>query len=116
MRQRVTVVVPCVCVIYDQHVVIPPSPPSVHSFIDATENHGKAASTYRSSSGRQLGEEVTSALKEITSLLNTVVHRVQKVENELKCQKTSTSSSSSDSTPTRLVSTLYLVSLMDDLT
>lgn len=48
-------------------------------------------------------EQVKGALKEITSLLNTVVKRVEKVESELKRQKcTSTDpSSSSDVTPTR---------------
>ena len=40
---------------------------------------------------------VKSALKEITSLLNTVVERVDRVETELK--KQSSASSSSDSTP-----------------
>ena len=44
---------------------------------------------------------VKSALKEITSLLNTVVKRVERVENELKKQCASVSSSS-DSTPSRL--------------
>ena len=43
--------------------------------------------------------EVKSALREITSLLNTVVKRVEKVENELKQQRSLASSSSSDSTP-----------------
>jgi len=44
--------------------------------------------------------EVKSALREITSLLNTVVKRVEKVECELKQQR-STPSSSSDSTPSK---------------
>lgn len=43
--------------------------------------------------------EVKSALREITSLLNTVVKRVEKVENELKQQRSLSSSSSGDSTP-----------------
>jgi len=43
-------------------------------------------------------ETLKSALREITSLLNTVVRRVEKVECELKQQR-STPSSSSDSTP-----------------
>lgn len=42
---------------------------------------------------------VKSALKEITCLLNTVVKRVERVENELK--KQSSVSSSSESTPSR---------------
>ena len=48
-----------------------------------------------------LGEEVKSALKEITSLLNTVVQRVERVESELQCQKSTDRSSSSDVTPTQ---------------
>ena len=40
-----------------------------------------------------------SALREITSLLNTVVKRVEKVENELKQQRSLSSSSSGDFTP-----------------
>ena len=43
------------------------------------------------------GLEVKSALQEITSLLNTVVKRVERVEDELK--RVSSVSSSSDSTP-----------------
>lgn len=43
--------------------------------------------------------EVKSALREITSLLNTVVKRVEKVENELKQQRSLSSSSSGDFTP-----------------
>ena len=46
-------------------------------------------------------DEVKSALKEITSLLNTVVKRVENVESELQRQRTTGPSSSSDSTPTR---------------
>ena len=48
-------------------------------------------------------EEVKSALKEITSLLNTVVKRVERVESELQRQKSTSTdpSSSSDVTPTR---------------
>ena len=46
-------------------------------------------------------EEVKSALKEITSILNTVVQRVERVENELQRQKSTDPSSSSDVTPTR---------------
>lgn len=45
------------------------------------------------------GKEVKSALKQITSLLNTVVQRVERVENELK--RVSSVSSSSDTTPSR---------------
>ena len=45
------------------------------------------------------GAEVKSALQEITSLLNTVVKRVERVENELQRQHSLTPSSSSDSTP-----------------
>lgn len=48
-----------------------------------------------------LGEEVKSALKEITSLLNTVVQRVERVESELQRQKSTDPSSSRDVTPTR---------------
>lgn len=44
--------------------------------------------------------EVMSALQEITSLLNTVVKRVEKVECELEHQR-STPSSFSDSTPSK---------------
>ena len=47
------------------------------------------------------GEEVKSALKEITSLLNTVVQRVERVESELQRQKSTEPSSSSDVTPTQ---------------
>ena len=49
-----------------------------------------------------LGTEVKSALKEITSLLNTVVERVERVEDELQRQRSTGPSSSSDSTPTRV--------------
>ena len=42
--------------------------------------------------------EVKSALKEITSILNTVVKRVERVENELK-RVSSASSSSESSSP-----------------
>ena len=48
-----------------------------------------------------LGEEVKMALKEITFLLNTVVQRVERVESELQCQKSTDPSSSNDVTPTR---------------
>lgn len=50
-----------------------------------------------STSSSQDDPSVKSALKEITSLLNTVVKRVERVETELK--KQSSVSSSSDSTP-----------------
>ena len=48
-------------------------------------------------------EEVKSALKDIMSLLNTVVERVERVESELQRQKSTSTdpSSSSDVTPTR---------------
>lgn len=45
------------------------------------------------------GVEVKSALQEITSLLNTVVKRVERVENELQRHHSLTPSSSSDATP-----------------
>ena len=48
-------------------------------------------------SSSQDDPSVNSALKEITSLLNTVVKRVERIETELK--KQSSSSSSTDSTP-----------------
>ena len=49
----------------------------------------------------EVDDEVKSSLKEITSLLNTVVKRVENVEDELQRQRTTGPSSSSDSTPTR---------------
>lgn len=49
----------------------------------------------------EVDNEVKCALKEITSLLNTVVKRVENVEDELQRQRTTGPSSSSDSTPTR---------------
>lgn len=53
-----------------------------------------------SSPGLGLGAEVKSALKEITSLLNTVVEQVERMEDELQRQRSTAPSSSTDSTPT----------------
>ena len=50
-------------------------------FLESTP-HNTAVSV--TADKRPLGEEVKSALKDITSLLNTVVERVERVENELQ--------------------------------
>lgn len=60
-----------------------------------------AAEFSRSSPNPPLGAEVMSALKEITSLLNSVVERVERVEDEMHRQRSTGPSTSSDSTPTR---------------
>lgn len=60
-----------------------------------------ATASPRPSPGPPLGVEVMSALKDITSLLNSVVERVERVENEVHRQKYTGPCTSSDSTPTR---------------
>ena len=53
-------------------------------------------------------DETKSALKEITSLLNTVVKRLENVEDELQKQRTTCPSSSTDSTPIRSKPSLFV--------
>ena len=58
----------------------------------------------------EVDDEVKSSLKEITSLLNTVVKRVENVEDELQRQRTTGPSSSRDSTNPNQSQNSYIVS------
>lgn len=66
------------------------------------ESYSSGDGPTNSSNELPLGEEVKGALKEITSLLNTVVKRVERVEKELQQQKSASSSSSTEITPPRI--------------
>ena len=72
----------------------------------STPSRSDGSSRAIDSPSNLVGTEVKSALKEITSLLNTVVKRVERVENELQRQRSSCSSSSNEKTPTRAKPTL----------
>lgn len=86
-----------------------PTRANKHIRLDDVRSKSHSSSCYRPSvvsAGPSLtsvgvDDEVKSTLKEITSLLNTVVKRVENVEDELQRQRTTCPSSSSDSTPTR---------------
>ena len=81
-------------------------PPSVQGPLRklVCQDRGRSSGDTRGSGAtleESFGEEVKSSLKEITFLLNTVVQRVEKVENELQRRKGTSLSSSSDVTPPR---------------
>ena len=86
-----------------------PSRANKHTRLDDDRSKNHSSSCHRpsvvspGSSPTSVGvdDEVKSTLKEITSLLNIVVKRVENVEDELRRQKTTSPSSSSDSTPAR---------------